>query len=98
MGFRGHEMDGYQFDRLKILVVDDNPHMRKLVVTILQAFGVHQIFEAADGRGGLGSCSRDLQPDIIFLDWMMDGMTGVELTRMIRTIVAAPIRSCRSSC
>ena len=34
----------YQFDRLKILVVDDNAHMRKLVITILQAFGVSQIF------------------------------------------------------
>ena len=37
-------MSNYRFDRLKILVVDDNAHMRKLVVTILQAFGVIQIF------------------------------------------------------
>ena len=27
----------YQFDRLRVLVVDDNAHMRKLVITILQA-------------------------------------------------------------
>ena len=33
-------MSGYRFDRLKVLVVDDNAHMRKLVITILQAFGV----------------------------------------------------------
>jgi CheY-like chemotaxis protein len=33
-------MNGYRFDRLKILVVDDNVHMRKLVTTILHAFGV----------------------------------------------------------
>jgi two-component system, chemotaxis family, chemotaxis protein CheY len=36
-------MSGYRFDRFKILVVDDNVHMRKLVTTILQAFGVIQI-------------------------------------------------------
>ena len=44
-------MGGYKFDRLRILVVDDNQHMRKLVVTILQAFGTVQIFEAADAQG-----------------------------------------------
>jgi len=43
-------MNGYRFDRLKIMVVDDNPHMRKLVVTVLQAFGAIQIFEAADAE------------------------------------------------
>ncbi|MEY4707603.1 MAG: hypothetical protein RJB58_1326 [Pseudomonadota bacterium] len=37
-------MSGYRFDRLKVLVVDDNAHMRKLVITILQAFGVTQIY------------------------------------------------------
>jgi len=42
-------MSGYRFERLKILVVDDNIHMRKLVTTILQAFGVIQIYEADSG-------------------------------------------------
>ena len=43
-------MSGYRFDKLKILVVDDNPHMRKLVVTILQAFGA--TLAEAEGDGG----------------------------------------------
>jgi len=80
-------MNGYRFDRLKILVVDDNQHMRKLVVTILQAFGAIQIFEAADAQGGW-TMLRDINPDVVFLDWMMEGMTGLDLVKMVRTSVA----------
>ena len=53
-------MSGYRFDRLKILVVDDNVHMRKLVVTILQAFGAIQIFEAADGERPGRCCAKPI--------------------------------------
>ena len=82
-------MSGYQFDRLKILVVDDNPHMRKVVFAILHGFGVHHVFEANDAEQAWAMLS-DFRPDIIFLDWMMTGMTGVELTKMIRTNAASP--------
>lgn len=81
-------MNGYRFDRLKIMVVDDNPHMRKLVVTILQAFGVVQVFEAPDAQRAW-SVMRDLNPDVILLDWMMDGMTGLDFVKMVRTSSAS---------
>jgi CheY-like chemotaxis protein len=82
-------MSGYRFDRLKILVVDDNAHMRKLVVTILQAFGTIQIFEATEGERAW-ALLRDANPDVIFLDWMLEGMNGLDLTKMIRTSTASP--------
>jgi CheY-like chemotaxis protein len=82
-------MSGYRFERLKILVVDDNVHMRKLVTTILQAFGVVQIFEAGSGEAAWDSF-REHNPDIIILDWVMEGMSGIDLTRMIRTNPASP--------
>lgn len=82
-------MGGYRFDRLRILVVDDNAHMRKLVVTILQAFGATQIFEAADGESAW-SIAREMNPDVIFLDWMLDGMNGLDLARLIRTSPSTP--------
>ncbi|HTO39429.1 MAG TPA: response regulator [Rhizomicrobium sp.] len=82
-------MSGYRFDRLRLLVVDDNVHMRKLVVTILQAFGATQIFEAADGEGAW-SIAREANPDVIFLDWMLDGMSGLDLARLIRTSPSTP--------
>ena len=79
----------YQFDRLKVLVVEDNAHMRKLVVTILQAFGVSQIFEADCGERGW-QILRESSPDICVLDWVMEGMSGIELVAMIRSNPASP--------
>jgi CheY-like chemotaxis protein len=82
-------MSGYRFDRLKILVVDDNVHMRKLVTTILQAFGVVQVFEADSGDRAW-AILRESNPDVVVLDWVMEGMSGLELMRMIRTNPVAP--------
>jgi CheY-like chemotaxis protein len=82
-------MSEYRFDRLRVLVVDDNVHMRKLVMTILQAFGVHQIAEAEDADRAWQSL-RDTNPDVIVLDWVMEGMSGIDLVRMIRSNPQAP--------
>ncbi len=79
----------YRFDRLKILVVDDNPHMRKLVVTILQAFGAVQISEAIDGNQAW-AVMREINPDVVLLDWMMEGMSGLDLVKMVRTSPQSP--------
>jgi len=82
-------MSEYRFDRLRVLVVDDSVHMRKLVTTILQAFGVTQIVEA-DSADRAWQSLRDSNPDVIVLDWVMEGMSGLELIRMIRTNPQAP--------
>jgi CheY-like chemotaxis protein len=82
-------MSGYRFDRVRVLVVDDNAHMRKLVMTILQAFGVLQISEADSGERAW-TVLRETNPDVIVLDWMMEGMSGLELVQMIRTDPQAP--------
>ena len=82
-------MSGYRFDRLKVLVIDDNVHMRKLVVTILQAFGTVQIYEAADAQNAW-SIAREMNPDVVFVDWMLEGMSGLEFVRMMRTSPASP--------
>ena len=82
-------MSGYRFDRLKLLVVDDNAHMRKLVVTILQAFGALQIYEAANGEQAWAML-RDANPDVIVLDWVMEGMTGLEFAKQVRTSAQTP--------
>jgi DNA-binding response OmpR family regulator len=82
-------MTGYRFDRLNILVVDDNAHMRKLVVTILQAFGTTHIYESADAQHAW-SVARDVKPDVMFVDWMLEGMNGIELVKMIRNRTDSP--------
>jgi two-component system chemotaxis response regulator CheY len=82
-------MSGYRFDRLKVLVVDDNVHMRKLVTTILQAFGVVQIYEADNGQRAW-TLVRESNPDIIVADWVMEGMSGIEMVQMLRTNPQSP--------
>ena len=82
-------MSGYRFDRLKILVVDDNAHMRKLVVTILQAFGTTHIYEAENGERAL-SLLRETNPDVVVLDWMMEGLSGLDVVKQIRTSPNTP--------
>ncbi|MDB5739426.1 MAG: two-component system response regulator [Alphaproteobacteria bacterium] len=82
-------MSGYRFDRLKILVVDDNAHMRKLVTTILQAFGVVQSYEADNGQRAW-TVVRESNPDVIVADWVMENMSGIELVQMLRSNPQSP--------
>lgn len=82
-------MSGYRFDRVRVLVVDDNVHMRKLVMTILQAFGVQQIGEADSGEHAW-TVLRETNPDVVVLDWVMEDMSGLDLIQMIRTNPQAP--------
>lgn len=70
--------------------MDDNQHMRKLMVTVLQAFGAVQIFEAHDGELAW-SMLRDANPDVIMLDWQMPGMTGLEFIKRIRSAPNSPM-------
>jgi two-component system chemotaxis response regulator CheY len=85
----GVGMSGYKFDRLKILVVDDNAHMRKLVSTILNAFGVSQVQEAETGKRAW-ALLREFNPDVVVLDWVLEDMTGVDLVKMLRTHTQTP--------
>ncbi len=71
------------FTKLRILVVDDNAHMRRIVRTLLHGFGSREVYEAEDGAAGLEMFTTHL-PDIIIVDWSMPIFDGIELTSMIR--------------
>jgi CheY-like chemotaxis protein len=65
----------------RILVVDDEPSIVKLVATTLRARG-HTIFEAVDGVEAIEK-AQELKPDLILLDIMMPRMTGIEARKKL---------------
>lgn len=73
-----------QLETLKVLVVDDEPSMRKVTRALLQAIGVRNIYEASDGRKGLEAI-RVRAPDIVILDWEMPSPNGPEFVRTVRS-------------
>ncbi len=72
-----------------ILVVDDEPTIGEVVALYLQREG-YRVLIAADGPGGL-ELARSEQPDLIVLDLMLPGMTGLEITRQLRLNGGPPI-------
>jgi len=68
----------------KILVVDDEHYMRKVVRTMLLSIGVRDVIEAPDGATGIDLIRR-LAPDVVILDWQMPGLDGPSFVRMVRS-------------
>jgi CheY-like chemotaxis protein len=78
-------------ETLKVLVVDDNYNAQRLLADVLRAAGVGQIETASDGDRARDKIAT-WNPDIIFSDWHMPVMGGVELTRSIRRAALCPDR------
>ena len=72
-----------EFNQLRFLLVDDNPHMRRMLRTLLQGFGAREVYEAENGAGGLEAFNQ-FTPDIVIIDWAMPIFDGLEFARMIR--------------
>jgi CheY-like chemotaxis protein len=66
----------------QILVVDDEPHITKLVSFTLEKGG-HEVFSAGDGVSGV-EAAREHNPDLILLDVMMPEMTGLEALDVLK--------------
>lgn len=67
----------------RILVVDDEPHIRRVLRTILVNDGF-DVVEATDGTEGLEAILSDAVFDFVLLDFMMPGATGLEVLAKIR--------------
>jgi len=65
-----------------ILVVEDEPAIQELIAANLQHAG-HHVIRAADAEGALGIVRHAL-PDLLLIDWMLPGMSGVSLARQLR--------------
>ncbi len=71
------------FTKLRFLIIDDNPFMRKVFKALLHGFGAREVLEAEDGATGL-EIFMTFSPDIVLVDWEMPILDGLEVTRMIR--------------
>ena len=65
----------------KIVIVDDEPHLRLLVRATLEASC--EVLEAADGQAALALAKKE-RPDLLILDWMMPNQTGIEVLQALR--------------
>jgi len=84
----GHEfrvMPVNSYEKKTILVVDDDPAVRSLIVEALRQGGDYIATEAADGREALEALSSNLY-DLVITDIHMPGMNGMDLLGRIREI------------
>lgn len=68
---------------VRLLVVDDTDHVRRMLVEILSMHGFDVAAEAADGAEAVEQ-TRRTEPDIVVMDYKMAGTDGLEATRLIR--------------
>jgi len=73
----------------RILIVDDEVKIREMVKSYLENEGF-EVVQATDGPGSLESISKD-KPSLIVLDWMLPGMSGLEICRRVREKSNIPI-------
>jgi two-component system alkaline phosphatase synthesis response regulator PhoP len=66
----------------KILVIDDEQSIRKLVSAYLRPEG-YEVYTASDGTSGL-KAARAYKPDLVVLDIMLPGIDGIELLSQLR--------------
>jgi two-component system chemotaxis response regulator CheY len=64
------------------LVVDDSRVIRAVARRIMKELS-YSVAEAEDGMAGLRAC-REKMPDLIFLDWNLPSMKGVEFVKSVR--------------
>ena len=67
----------------KVLLIEDEPSQRALLAYNLQAEGF-EVVEAGDGEEGLLLVEEEV-PDLILLDWMLPGFSGIEVCRRLKT-------------
>ena len=68
-----------------VLIVDDDPFIRRLIATTLEDVAGFHIDEAGDGVEAVET-ARDKRPAIVFLDIDMPRMNGIEACRELRAL------------
>jgi CheY-like chemotaxis protein len=67
-----------------ILIVDDDPGIRRLIATTLEDVSGYRMSEAGDGQEAVER-AREMHPSIVFLDIDMPRLNGIEACRRLRS-------------
>jgi DNA-binding response OmpR family regulator len=68
--------------RISALVVEDEEHIRRVLEYNLRLDGF-EVYQAGDGPRAI-ELAKELQPDVILLDWMMPDMDGLEVLSKLK--------------
>jgi DNA-binding NarL/FixJ family response regulator len=68
---------------IRVLVVDDTDHVRRMLTTMLAVDGFEVIGGASDGPAAIAAVD-DGSPDVVVIDYKMPAMDGLETARRIR--------------
>lgn len=79
------EQDSTDDDRGRILVADDEPHIRRILTTLLEA-AAFRVDPVADGPAALDRLESDGHYDLVLLDLMMPGASGLEVLSRLRSL------------
>jgi CheY-like chemotaxis protein len=71
--------------RSSVLIVDDDPFIRKLIMTTLEGVSAYDMHEAGDGRQAVEAASQQ-GPRLVFLDIDMPVLDGIEACRQMRAL------------
>lgn len=67
----------------KVLLVDDEAHIRKFIGLLLKQLGSPTVIEAGNGEDAVATYKQE-KPDLVLLDINMPGLTGIETLRLLR--------------
>ena len=82
-------METVDSGKSRVLVVDDEPQITRVLRTVLSSQG-YQVRTAAEGEAALSNF-KEWNPELVITDLYMPHMNGVELCRRIRALSAVPI-------
>src|SRR5262245_64995400 len=76
-------------ERSRVLVVDDEPQITRVLRTVLTSQG-YQVRTASEGESALANFT-EFRPELVITDLYMPHMDGIELCRRIRAMSGVPV-------